>query len=47
MFVGNDFMNEIEAATSAAMALSGQDMPKKEIEYPVKTIGNDIGLYSA
>ena len=40
-------MNEIEAATSAAMALSGQDMPKKAIEHPVKTVGNEFLLSCA
>ena len=32
-------MDEIQAATSAAMALSGSEMPQKEDNYPIKTTG--------
>eukprot|EP00795_Rhopilema_esculentum_P015608 gene15608-6884_t len=36
---GNDFMNEIQAATSAAMALSGRTMTRNDSDYNVKTTG--------
>ncbi len=33
------FMDEIQAATSAAMALSGREMPAQEQDSPIKTMG--------
>ena len=36
-------MDELQAATSAAMALSGREMPSKVNDYPVKTKGEFLG----
>ena len=37
-------MNEIQAATSAAMALSGRTMTRNDSDYNVKTTGNEISF---